>query len=125
MVFIHGGGFFAGSGSPDSYGPDYLIEHDIVLVTTNYRLHALGKWQTNIRRCTFIQNHRCSDKLLSKKDAWGVRTPSTDSVWYWEIPDPKKTEKSSNPAPLPPKREKTEVAEVTREKYEENESKIG
>ncbi len=42
MVFIHGGGFFAGSGSPYLYGPDYLIGYDIILVTFNYRLHALG-----------------------------------------------------------------------------------
>lgn len=43
MVFIHGGAYLAGSGSSDLYSPDYLIGHDVVLVTMNYRLHALGK----------------------------------------------------------------------------------
>lgn len=43
MVWIHGGGFFFGSASSEIYGPEYLIEHDIVLVTTNYRVGAMGK----------------------------------------------------------------------------------
>uniref|UniRef100_A0A1B6CW08 Carboxylic ester hydrolase n=1 Tax=Clastoptera arizonana TaxID=38151 RepID=A0A1B6CW08_9HEMI len=42
MVFIHGGGFFFGSGSPHLFGPELLIEEDVVLVTFNYRLGALG-----------------------------------------------------------------------------------
>ncbi|KAL4709654.1 hypothetical protein ACJJTC_007385 [Scirpophaga incertulas] len=42
MVFIHGGAFKSGSGNSDYYGPDFLINHDIVLVTLNYRLDALG-----------------------------------------------------------------------------------
>lgn len=37
MVFIHGGGFFAGSGTSGVYGPDYLVAEDVVLVTVNYR----------------------------------------------------------------------------------------
>lgn len=43
MVFIHGGAYIAGSGSTDIYSPDYFMGYDIVLVTMNYRLHALGK----------------------------------------------------------------------------------
>uniref|UniRef100_A0A0C9QW59 Carboxylic ester hydrolase n=1 Tax=Fopius arisanus TaxID=64838 RepID=A0A0C9QW59_9HYME len=42
MVWIHGGGFIFGSGDDTLYGPDYLIEKDIVLVTINYRLGVLG-----------------------------------------------------------------------------------
>lgn len=42
MVFIHGGGFRHGSGSPFVYGSDYLIEQNIVLVTINYRLLMFG-----------------------------------------------------------------------------------
>ncbi|XP_017881679.1 cholinesterase 1-like [Ceratina calcarata] len=42
MVWIHGGGFVAGSGNDTFYGPDYLIRKDIVLVTINYRLGVLG-----------------------------------------------------------------------------------
>ncbi|GLH15208.1 Esterase SG1, partial [Gryllus bimaculatus] len=40
LVWIHGGGFEAGSA--DEFGPDYLICEDIVMVTLNYRLGPLG-----------------------------------------------------------------------------------
>lgn len=42
MVFIHGGAFNAGSGSSDLYSADYLMNYDVILVTLNYRVHALG-----------------------------------------------------------------------------------
>ena len=42
MFWIHGGGFFAGSASPDFYGPEHFLDHDIILVTINYRLGPLG-----------------------------------------------------------------------------------
>lgn len=43
MVFIHGGNFMLGSGSPSFYGPDKLMDYDIILVTFNYRLGMFGK----------------------------------------------------------------------------------
>ncbi|KAL5279767.1 CES5A.2 family protein [Megaselia abdita] len=42
MVWIHGGGWIVGSGNRDSYGPEFFLDHDIILVTGNYRLGALG-----------------------------------------------------------------------------------
>jgi len=42
MFYIHGGGWTSGSGNPDLYGPDILLDKDVVLVTINYRLGALG-----------------------------------------------------------------------------------
>ena len=42
MVFIHGGLFLEGSGS--MYGPDYFMDEDVILVTLNYRLSALGEY---------------------------------------------------------------------------------
>jgi carboxylesterase type B len=41
MVFIHGGGFVDGA----SYGfqPDLFINHEVMLVTINYRLGAFGR----------------------------------------------------------------------------------
>ncbi|KMQ92339.1 esterase e4 [Lasius niger] len=42
MVWIHGGGFFLGSGDASFYGPDYIVRKDVVLVTLNYRLGVLG-----------------------------------------------------------------------------------
>ncbi|KAL1453757.1 hypothetical protein WDU94_010071 [Cyamophila willieti] len=40
MVFIHGGGFHMGGAS--AYGPEYLMDHNVVLVTIQYRLGILG-----------------------------------------------------------------------------------
>lgn len=43
MVYIHGGGFVVGNGILDNVnGPDFLIEHNTVIVTINYRLSVLG-----------------------------------------------------------------------------------
>ncbi|XP_039755238.1 venom carboxylesterase-6-like [Pararge aegeria] len=42
MVYIHGGGFQTGSGNDDKFGPDLLIPQNVVLVTMNYRLDAIG-----------------------------------------------------------------------------------
>ncbi|KAL4709679.1 hypothetical protein ACJJTC_007410 [Scirpophaga incertulas] len=42
MVWIHGGGFVWGSGDDNMYGPEFLLRHDVVVVTLNYRLGALG-----------------------------------------------------------------------------------
>ncbi|KAK7872998.1 hypothetical protein R5R35_000299 [Gryllus longicercus] len=41
MVFFHGGAFVGGSGNTEMYGPAYLVP-EVVLVTVNYRLGALG-----------------------------------------------------------------------------------
>lgn len=43
MVFIHGGSFMTGSGNVDNdLGPEFLLQHDVVFVTMNYRLEVLG-----------------------------------------------------------------------------------
>ncbi|KAJ2942464.1 hypothetical protein O0L34_g16069 [Tuta absoluta] len=42
MVFLHGGDFGIGSGSPSFYGPQYLVSHGVIAVTLNYRLNAYG-----------------------------------------------------------------------------------
>lgn len=41
MVWIHGGAFETGSGGA-SYTPSGLLEHDVVVVTLNYRMGVLG-----------------------------------------------------------------------------------
>ncbi|KAL6257489.1 hypothetical protein P5V15_011059 [Pogonomyrmex californicus] len=46
LVFVHGGGYFQGSSDSNLYAPDYLLNHDVILVTMNYRLHALGFFST-------------------------------------------------------------------------------
>ncbi|KAG5678134.1 hypothetical protein PVAND_007832 [Polypedilum vanderplanki] len=42
MVWLHGGGFSFGSGSIEWYSPEYLLMEDVIVITVNYRLHALG-----------------------------------------------------------------------------------
>ena len=42
MVWIHGGGFMTGDGTPDSFGPGYWMAHGVIIVTINYRLGPLG-----------------------------------------------------------------------------------
>ncbi|XP_044764006.1 carboxylesterase 4A-like [Coccinella septempunctata] len=42
MVYIYGGAFVAGSASRQTYGPDYLIQENVVLVLPNYRLGIFG-----------------------------------------------------------------------------------
>ena len=42
MIWIYGGTFKAGYGNSSLYGPDFIIEEDVLLVTFNYRLGPLG-----------------------------------------------------------------------------------
>lgn len=42
FFYIHGGYFKALSGNSYILGPDFLLEDDVVVVTINYRLGALG-----------------------------------------------------------------------------------
>ncbi|KAJ3655564.1 hypothetical protein Zmor_014687 [Zophobas morio] len=46
MIFIHWGGFFAGRGSSDTIGPEYIMDKDVILVTFNYRLGVFGFFST-------------------------------------------------------------------------------
>ena len=46
MVRIHGGGFLVGSSNFTFYGPNYLLDKDIILVSINYRLGILGFFST-------------------------------------------------------------------------------
>nr|CAD7432288.1 unnamed protein product [Timema monikensis] len=43
MVWIHGGLFTIGSSTVAMYGPDYLVEAGVILVSFTYRLGSLGK----------------------------------------------------------------------------------
>lgn len=52
MVYIHGGGWISGHGGISLYGPDYLLEHDVVLVSFNYRLGVLGFLSLEDKECS-------------------------------------------------------------------------
>merc|ERR1719266_3085107 len=47
MVYFHGGAFIIGGGANFFFGPGYLLEQDVVLVTFNYRLGPLGFLSTS------------------------------------------------------------------------------
>lgn len=65
VVFIHPGGFYIGSGSSAKYGPEYLLEEDLVLVTFNYRLAFFGF--TSIGSAEAIGNAGFKDQALVLK----------------------------------------------------------
>lgn len=42
MIWIHGGGYAFGAPDEQVYGPDFLLQKNIILVTIAYRTGALG-----------------------------------------------------------------------------------
>lgn len=43
MVYLHGGAYMTGSGNVEAgFGPEFLLQHDVILVTLNLRLEVLG-----------------------------------------------------------------------------------
>jgi len=46
FFWIHGGAFQYGSGT--SFGARYLLDHDVILVTINYRLGPMGMYNYNV-----------------------------------------------------------------------------
>lgn len=52
MVWIYGGSFRAGYGNSSLYGPDFIIQEGIVLVTFNYRLGPFGFMSLGHRNAT-------------------------------------------------------------------------
>ncbi|KAJ6641686.1 Thimet oligopeptidase [Pseudolycoriella hygida] len=65
MFYIHGGGFTEGSGNDDLYGPDFLINEDVVVVTHNYRLGVLGF--TSLGTSEYSGNMGLKDQNLALK----------------------------------------------------------
>lgn len=65
VIFIHPGGLYILSGSSSNFGPEYLLEEDIVLVTFNYRLAHFGF--TSIGSKEAIGNAGFKDQVLVLK----------------------------------------------------------
>ncbi|XP_050499760.1 juvenile hormone esterase [Diabrotica virgifera virgifera] len=42
IFFIYGGGFVVGYATFDEIGPHYMMEHDVIVVTANYRVGLMG-----------------------------------------------------------------------------------
>lgn len=51
MVYFHGGGFVCGSGIKSNHDPGYFLDHDVILVTANYRLGPIGFLSTEDENC--------------------------------------------------------------------------
>ena len=54
LVFIHGGGFVFGDGTSEIYGPEWILDFGVILVTINYRLGALGFLSTGDQVCSLL-----------------------------------------------------------------------
>lgn len=66
LFWIHGGAFQFGNGNAFLYGPDYIMESgDVVLVTINYRLGALGFLNTGTHHAP--GNVGLKDQILALK----------------------------------------------------------
>ncbi|XP_037035581.1 venom carboxylesterase-6-like isoform X3 [Bradysia coprophila] len=63
IFFIFGGGFYAGSGN--IYGPELLLDHDVILVTFNYRVGPFGFLSLGNRN--YSGNLALKDQLLALK----------------------------------------------------------
>lgn len=43
IIYFYGGGFVNGHGSQELYTPEHIVaRHDVIVITFNYRLGALG-----------------------------------------------------------------------------------
>lgn len=67
MAFIHSGGFQMGSSRTEFYGPDYIMQKDVVLVTMNYRLGPIGFLSLNDKSLSVPGNAGLKDQLMALK----------------------------------------------------------
>lgn len=44
LVFFYGGAFIEGNSSTSMFGPEFLLDEDVVVVTPNYRIGLFGKY---------------------------------------------------------------------------------
>ncbi|CAH1119276.1 unnamed protein product [Phaedon cochleariae] len=65
LVWIYGGGFAMGNSSYVTYGPDYLLDEDVVFVDFNYRTGSFGFLSTQDLVCP--GNNGLRDQLLALK----------------------------------------------------------
>lgn len=65
QVFFHGGGFQCGSGIRPFYGPDHLLDHDVIYIGANFRLGPLGFLSTEQEDCP--GNFGLKDQVLVLK----------------------------------------------------------
>lgn len=67
MFWIHGGGWNSGSGQTDLFGPDYLMQKDVILVTVNYRLGPFGFLSLEDPELNIPGNQGLKDQVFALK----------------------------------------------------------
>lgn len=67
MVFIHGGTFMSGSSGTEMFGPDFLIDKNVILVTFNHRLGAFGYLSLSDPSLNVPGNAALKDQSLALK----------------------------------------------------------
>lgn len=65
IVFIYGGAFFKGHSTDVMYGPDFLVERDVIFVTFNYRVGTFGFLSLGTEK--FSGNMGLKDQQLAMK----------------------------------------------------------
>lgn len=65
MFWIHGGAFIIGDGNSLVYGADLLVREDVIVVTMNYRLSALGFLSTGDKHAQ--GNYGLKDMVMALK----------------------------------------------------------
>ncbi|EDW59545.1 esterase B1 [Drosophila virilis] len=65
MVWIYGGGFQIGEATRDVHSPDYFMQKDVILVTLNYRLGALGFLSLSDRDLDVPGNAGLKDQVMA------------------------------------------------------------
>ena len=65
MVWIHGGAFILGSGGSYYFGPNFLLDKNVILVTINYRLGAFG--YLSLENSVLPGNMGFRDQILALK----------------------------------------------------------
>lgn len=79
-VYVHGGAFHSGSSNSELYAPDYLMDHDVILVTLNYRLGVLGETKdrrarpktTTLRDLLFFLPQRDAQSLFLFRSSFSL-----------------------------------------------------
>lgn len=66
-MYIHGGSFISGSNTTDLLSPDFLLMADVVLVTINYRLGALGFLSLEDESLNVPGNAALKDQVMAMK----------------------------------------------------------
>ncbi|RIL72499.1 carboxylesterase/lipase family protein [Staphylococcus devriesei] len=64
MIYFYGGGFINGHGSAELYTPEHIVQqHDVIVVTFNYRLGALGYLDWSYFNQSYQKNNGLSDQI--------------------------------------------------------------